>query len=92
MLQKVIREIQKSGDTISLNELSQKLGIEPSALEGMLDYCVRKGILGGKNNPTVEQDCSQPAGDCGCSCEGYSGCPFIARMPKTYSFDNHKTS
>ena len=33
MLQHVIREIKKSGNTISLNELSQKLEIEPGALE-----------------------------------------------------------
>ena len=92
MLQKLIREIQKSGNTISLRELSRKLDIEPSALEGLLEYCVSKGILGGDEKLSVDQDCSQPSCECGSSCEGYDGCPFVARMPKTYSLDSRNQS
>ena len=88
MLSQVLREIKESGSTISLDDLSRRLGIEASALEGMLDYCVRKGIL-----RDSEEDSSHGGGcncdpvSCGSGCEGYEGCPFIARMPKTYMLE-----
>ena len=84
MLQNVITQIRRSDGTISLDELSRKLGVEASALEGMLDYCVRKGILRESCNSPGEKGCEPAAGGCGSNCEGYHGCPLIARMPRTY--------
>lgn len=87
MLSQVLKAIKKSGDTISLDDLSQRLGIEPSALEGMLEYCVNKGILRSSEGNDGECGCADDTGGCGSSCEGYEGCPFIAKMPKMYSME-----
>jgi hypothetical protein len=85
MLSQVLREIKKSGTTVRLDELSRRLGIESSALEGMLDYCVRKGILQDSVGDAVDGGCNCGSGSCGSGCEGYEGCPFIAKMPKMYT-------
>ena len=84
MLQSVLEQIRKSDGVVSLDELSRKLGIEESALEGMLDYCVRKGILLESTNYAEVDVCYSVVGGCGSNCEGYNGCPLIARMPRTY--------
>ena len=85
MLSQVLREIKKSGSTISLDDLSRRLGIEASALEGMLDYCVRKGILRDNDGDAGHDGCHCDCGGCGSGCEGYEGCSFIAKMPKMYT-------
>lgn len=84
MISQVIREIKKSGGTISLDELNRRLGIERSALEGMLEYCVRRGILRSDNAENGEFGCGETHGGCGSSCAGYQGCPFVVNMPKMY--------
>jgi hypothetical protein len=82
----LLREIKMSGSTISLDELSRRLGIEASALEGMLEYCVRKGILrDSEEDSSHSGGCTCDSGGCGSGCEGYEGCPFIAKMPRTYT-------
>jgi hypothetical protein len=43
MLNKVLDEISGSKGTINLNDLSHKLQIEHSALQGMIAYWVKKG-------------------------------------------------
>ena len=84
MLQNVLEQIRNSDGTVSLEELSRKLGIEPSALEGMLEYCVRKGILQESLSFPVGDGCGNTMSSCGSICEGYHGCPLIVRMPRTY--------
>jgi hypothetical protein len=44
MLQNILREFGREVP-LSINQLSQKLGVEPSALEGMLDFLERKNKL-----------------------------------------------
>ena len=80
MLHQVLQAIESAQGSIDINELSRKLSIERSALEGMIQYWVRKGRL---------KDDSQPAacgtGACGASCPGPKGCPFIIKLPQTYT-------
>jgi hypothetical protein len=45
MLQAILAEFKHSQNILSLTSLSQKLGVEPSALEGMLCTLVRKGRI-----------------------------------------------
>ncbi|NLW71795.1 MAG: hypothetical protein GXY37_02760 [Chloroflexi bacterium] len=85
MLALVLQELQKSKEPLSVAALSKKLNIDQSALEGMLDHWVRKKRLI-ENNAQGEMPancaaCSGHARSCHCSAQ----CPFIARMPKTYS-------
>ena len=90
MLSQVIKEINKSRSSISLDDLSRRLEVEPSALVGMLEYCVRKGILQRTDGTAVEGECVHEAGNCGVVCEGLDGCPFIVRMPNMYSMNTHE--
>jgi hypothetical protein len=85
MLKQVLTELENAGSALNLNELSRKLGIERSALEGMVAYLVQKGKL--QDDEKVQELalglCS--SGSCGGSCPGPQGCPFVARMPRTFS-------
>ena len=85
MLQQVLREIKSAGGTINLNELAGRLNVEPSALDGMIQFWIRKGRL-----KETDITCG-PAGQschtvsCACSCPGPQGCPFVMTLPRTLS-------
>lgn len=82
MLKQILLEIKSAKEPVSLPALSRKLGIDRSALEGMLMYWVQKGRLSEDTTQGLEP-CH--TGVCGSSCTGPESCPFIAQMPKTYS-------
>jgi hypothetical protein len=75
MLRKIVAEFQQNSKALCLEELSQRLSIEPGALEGMLQMLVRKGRLleidFGHNNA-----CSH--------CPARGGCMVIGRLGKGY--------
>ncbi len=84
MLNRVLNEIKRADGPVLLSNLSRKLDIEPDALQGMVDFLIRKGQLQDDDGETaVTQSCSSPT--CGSSCTGTSQCTFIAKMPKSYS-------
>jgi hypothetical protein len=85
VLQQVLREIETAQGLINLTDLARKLGIERSALESMLEFWVRKGRL--KNDEReAEASCTMyNDAACGGNCPGPQGCPFIMKMPRTYS-------
>lgn len=88
MLQQVLTEIRASQGTIRLDELSRKLGVERGALEGMISFLVRKGHLRDEEEHDeallceVGSICSS-----GGSCPGPQECPFVMKMPRTYSLN-----
>lgn len=85
MLQKVLREIEAAQGAISLNELAGKLGVERSALAGMIEFWIRKGRLR-INTWDLEAVCGACSGAaCGGSYPGPQGCPFVMNMPRTFS-------
>lgn len=45
MLSQILREFRESGGVINLNELSQRLGVARSALDGMLETLQGQGKL-----------------------------------------------
>ena len=45
MLAQIINELKQADGLLDLNELSRRLGVERSALEGMLELLVRQGKL-----------------------------------------------
>jgi len=65
MLARIISEFKQARGPQDLNELSQRLGVERSALEGMLELLVRQGKLR-EVGPGVEA-CSHCAGRLGCA-------------------------
>ena len=82
MLQLILQEIELAGGTVNLADLSRKLDIEPGALEGMLEFWVRKGRL--RSSHQGNQFCSTNLA-CSGSCGGAQGCPFVIQMPHTFS-------
>ena len=85
MLRQVLRELESAGRPVSLNDLGLKLGIERSALEGMIAYWVRKGKLQDDEAALEAAMDGCNSGSCSGSCPGPGGCPFAMRMPRTFS-------
>jgi hypothetical protein len=83
MLKRVLHAIESANGPVHVAELSQRLGIERSALEGMITYWVRKGRL--QDDAQSDLACVPASGHCGSSCSGTATCAFIAKMPKSYS-------
>ena len=90
MLTQVLLEIESAQNSLNLNELSHKLDIDRSALDGMIQFWVRKGRLRDDDADLAEVTgtCSPPS--CGSSCKGLAVCPFAAKIPKTYSIPSQK--
>jgi hypothetical protein len=84
MLQQVLTEIQQADGPITVNELSRKLGLERSALQGMIEFWVRKGRLR-DDDALAADEAVCDTGSCGDSCHGLAACPFTAKMPRSYS-------
>jgi hypothetical protein len=85
MINQVLHEIQTTSGALNMSDLSRKLSVDRTALDGMIQFLVRKGRL-------VDDDAVEAAamdtcasGSCGGSCPGPSDCTFVAKMPKTYS-------
>ena len=87
MLHQVLQEIEAAQGSINLNELRQKLFIERSALEGMIEYWVRKGRIKDDEREQEQIFAACQPGNCssGGGCPGPQSCPFIMKMPRTYS-------
>ncbi len=79
MLQQVLQALETADGPVSLDELSRRLGIERSALEGMIDFWVRKGRLKEQRGA-----CGDPGSGCTCSSHP-GGCSFDRAGPRTIS-------
>lgn len=86
MLTQVLKELQSTQGTLSLGELGQRLGVERSALEGMIQFWVRKGRLqleGADLEAAFATEGCQ--GACGATCPGPAECPLYVKLPRTYA-------
>jgi len=84
MLWQVLHEVEAASAPLDLNELSRRLDVERSALDGMIQFWVRKGRLvddtAGAGPVTVA--CANHG--CG-GCASGQGCPFTMKGPRTLS-------
>jgi len=83
MLNQILQEIEGARGSITNNELSRKLGVEPNVLEGMIQFWVQKGRLQSDDDQISDMNCTCGTGTS--SCAPVSDCVFIAKMPKSYS-------
>ena len=74
MLKQILAEFEQNPTTLCLDQLSQKLAITPSALEGMLDMLVRKGRL--QEISAIHDACQV--------CPARAGCVIISSTAKSY--------
>ena len=84
MLKKVLDEVKNASGAVDLNGLAKKLGIERSALDGMVQFWVRKGRLTDDDLAEANQP-FDACGSCTGSCPGPKSCPFVFTTPRTYS-------
>jgi hypothetical protein len=87
MLRRILREFEAAPDGMSIDQLSHRLGVERGALEGMIDYLVRKGRLQDDKATSAALICSPE----GCaSCPGARKCPFVMETPRTFSLPDRE--
>jgi len=65
MLVRIIGEFKQTDGLLDLNELSRRLGVERSALEGMLQLLVRQGKL--REVGAGTETCAHCAGRLSCA-------------------------
>jgi len=87
MLRQVLQELESARSAVNLNDLGRKLGVERSALEGMIAYLVHKGKLRDDERAQEIAMGLCNSGSCGGSCPGPQGCPFVMKMPRTFSLN-----
>ena len=85
MLRQILQELASAQGPVNMNDLSRKLGVERSALQGMIDYWVRKGRLQDDDQALEAAMSVCTSGNCSTSCPGPQGCPFVMKMPRTFS-------
>jgi hypothetical protein len=74
MLKQILSEFEQVPTSLCLDQLSQKLAITPSALEGMLDMLVRKGRL--REISPTQTACQ--------TCPARAACVIIRSATKSY--------
>lgn len=72
MLEEILDEIERENGPITVKELARRLGVEPAALEGMLDFLERKGKLELRRSEGWEECAALPC----------RGCVFSKACPK----------
>lgn len=84
-LHQLLIEIENSESPLTLLQLSRRLNTEPGAVQGMIDFWVRKGRLRVNGAETCDSrgchSCSSGSGD--------SRCPALLVVPKKYEVINH---
>ena len=82
MLKQVIQAIEAAEGSVDLNTLGRKLNVEPGALQGMIEFLVRKGRI---KEADLGGGCgTQSACSCGKTCPGPQNCHFVVKLPKSY--------
>lgn len=75
VLDRLMDEIRSTHGPRQLEALARRVGVQVSALPGMLETLERKGILSLPAESGESYACSAA---CGHSCTGLETCPFIA--------------
>jgi hypothetical protein len=87
LLHQVLEEIKRNKGSLNMNELGDRLGVERSALEGMVAFWVRKGRL--KDDEKEMSELLEVCGGCGSggSCPGPASCAFTIKPPRTFTLN-----
>ncbi len=86
MLHAILHEIETAPGPITVRALSRKLGVQPSALEGMIRFWVQKGRLTMADGPMGVSSISVCSGKrCLRACPGPAQCPLVSDPLTTYT-------
>ena len=79
LLTRLVAEVQEATGPVRRAKLAERLGVEPSALDGMLETLERKRLVVTPAASTGNVICSSC---CGATCTGLASCPFVASLPE----------
>ena len=77
MLKQILEILRTSDDVISVRAIAQKIGAEPSAVEGMLQQLVHMGKLTMNSGHAEGESCVTCTG-----CTGTDDCPLLFYVPR----------
>jgi len=78
-LQQVLEALEQARGPVSVAQISRALEIEPSALQGMIDFWVRKGRLRVSGDPGCSSGCAV------CAPDGTpQSCPALLVIPRRF--------
>ena len=81
MLDRVVEELRSAGGPIRLRDLAVRVGLDRSALDGMLGVLVEKGRLTSSETQPITEEFACTGAACGTTCVGLSECPWIVDVP-----------
>lgn len=87
MLREVLQAVEAAEGPVTLIGLSRQLNLDPRVLDGMLEHWSRRGklVVNSETATACTGGLKEP-GRCNCgSSAGGAGCPFMARLPKSYA-------
>ena len=83
MLSAIVNEMKNSSGPVTLRYISRKLNLDESAVDGMIETLIRKGIVRDHTQYMQElQTCGEVSYCKGCS---EKSCPIGGNMPRTFS-------
>lgn len=82
MLYQLLYEIKSAPGPLNLAELAERLNVEPAALNGMIDFLVKKGRLHRDEITCAADHANSACGACACS----ANCMLAGKIPPTYTF------
>lgn len=88
MLQQVLDAIEAAPGPVLLAELGRQLGVEPSALAGMVAFWAQKGKLqrNGEAVTAVTPTCTCTK----CDPAAPTNCAYVVRLPDTFSVNRNR--
>lgn len=81
VLDRVVEELRSAGGPIRLHDLAVRVGVERSALDGMLGVLVEKGRLTSSETHPITEEFACTGTACGKTCVGLNECPWIMDVP-----------
>ncbi|MEN8114038.1 MAG: FeoC-like transcriptional regulator [Actinomycetota bacterium] len=85
ILDRLVDELRSSEGPIMNGELARRLGIDESALDGMINVLTTKGVLSVSSETVGGEGAACSGTACGTSCVGLEKCPFVANVPATHT-------
>ncbi len=87
LLRRILHELESAEGPVDLNDLSRTLGVERSALDGMISYLIDKGRLAETSAAAIVGWCDSY--ECAASCRGAQSCQLITKLPRSYHLVSH---
>lgn len=88
MLREIIDILKTEKVSLSVDILSHRLNVDKSALEGMLETLIKKGII--KIDDIGEMDSSKCHSSSCLGCAAVKRCPFTGKLPRMYTLVDFK--